>query len=177
MTRKKDLKKAKSKKKPRKNIPKDPYKKFEVQKEEVKLSPMEAVAKSKDIAKISLVQTTIMMLFSLALIFVKENSTGFWGKIYSFNTLLEKVLTREIIFCIEAALVICTMYFIYKTLVSKEVKKFYNVSILISAMALIYCMFDTHSTFIVYNIGLIVALLMGILQVTKVIYVNKILRG
>ena len=174
MTAKKDLKKKKSKKKVNKanlrasKVPK----KDRVEGKKVTIDV--AVEKDRNIAIVSLVQTSIVMAISILMLIARPGSK-FGGKVISHNIMLsQKVLTPGVMLGLEAVIVVFMLVHIYKSFKVKKIRKFYNTGILITGAALLYCTLNSFKSFEVYAYGVIVALAVTILQGLKIYYAYNI---
>lgn len=170
MTAKKDLKKKKSKKKVNKAAAKNSRFTKNEKPEVKKVSLDVAVEKDRKIAIVSLVQTSLVMAISVVMLIARPGSK-FGMKVLSNNILIhDKFLLPGVMIAIEALMAICMIVHIYKTFKVPKLRKFYNTGILISGIALVYCMTQSFDKFEIYSYGVIIALIITILQGVKVYY-------
>ncbi|MEG0249442.1 MAG: hypothetical protein RR561_01205 [Peptostreptococcus sp.] len=173
MTAKKDLKKKKSKKKANKTNSK-PNRNLGADKVEKQKPIAEVVSKDKSIAIISLIQTSLVMALSIAMILAKPGK-GIGQKIIDQNIFLsEKILTNSVLIAFEIIIVVFAVFFVYKSLKNAKLKKFYYTGIVLLTIAFAYCVTQSVDNFAVYSYGVIVALLVAILQMVKLRFISRI---
>lgn len=173
MTAKKDLKKKKSKKRANK-INSKPNRNLAADKVEKQKPIAEVVSKDKSIAIISLIQTSLVMALSIAMILAKPGK-GIGQKIINQNIFLsEKVLTSNVLIAFEVIIVVFAGFFIYKSLKNAKLKKFYYTGVTLLFIAFAYCITQSVENFPVYSYGVIVSLIVAILQMVKLHYISII---
>lgn len=174
MTAKKDLKKKKSKKKGKKTNIKSARGARGKKIEERMIPIADAVARDKNIAIVSLIQTFILMIVSIIMIVAKPGSK-MGKKVLEQNMyLLENILTPTVMIGLEVVMFAIMLVYVYKSIKSRQLKKFYYTGIVIAALAIAFCLTQDIEKFPVFGYGIIAGLVIVILQIVKLFYVNKI---
>lgn len=173
MTAKKDLKKKKSKKKANKASSRA-KRNLGADKVEKQKPIAEVVSKDKNIAIISLIQTSLVMALSIAMILAKPGK-GIGQKIIEQNIFLsENILTRNVLIAFEIIIVVFAVFFIYKSLKNAKLKKFYYTGVALLTIAFAYCATQSVEKFTVYSYGVIVSLVVAFLQMFKLRFISRI---
>ncbi len=175
MTVKKDLKKRKSKKKGKKiNVKALRTAKGRAGRKEM-IPIADAVARNKNIAVVSLIQTLMLMAISIVMILAKPNSK-FGEKILKQNIyLMDNIFTSKLMIAIEVIIIIVMLVYLYKAIKNRKLSKFYYTGALIAAIALIFDLIQSKVVyFTVYAYGVIIGLVIVVLQLVKLYYTNEI---
>lgn len=174
MTAKKDLKKKKSKKKGKKSSVKTARGARAKVVEERMIPIADAVARNKNVAIVSLIQTAILMVISIVMIIAKPGSKMGKTVLDQNMYLLNNILTPPVMIGFEVAMFIVMMIYVYKSMKSPALKKFYYTGIAIAALALAFCLTQDVEKFVVFGYGILAGLVIVILQLVKLYYVVRI---
>lgn len=174
MTAKKDLKKKKSKKKGKKSSVKTARGARAKVVEERMIPIADAVARNKNVAIVSLIQTAILMVISIVMIIAKPGSKMGKTVLDQNMYLLNNILTPPVMIGFEVVMFIVMMIYVYKSMKSPALKKFYYTGIAIAALALAFCLTQDVEKFVVFGYGILAGLVIVILQLVKLYYVVRI---
>lgn len=174
MTAKKDLKKKKSKKKGKKISVKSARVARGKKIEERMIPIADAVSRDKNIAIVSLIQTFILMIVSIVMIVAKPGSKIGKRVLEQNMYLIENILTPTVMIGLEIAMFMIMLLYVYKSIKSQALKKFYYTGIAIAALALAFCLTQDIEKFVVFGYGIIAGFVIVILQIIKLYYVNRI---
>lgn len=174
MTAKKDLKKKKSKKKGKKTGVKAARAARGKAPEKRMIPIADAVSRDKNVAIVSLVQTVILMIVSIIMLIAKPGSK--MGKrVLGHNMfLLNNILTPQVIIGLEVVMVVIMLVYVFKSVKSPGLKRFYYTGTAIAALAIAFCLTQDVERFVVYAYGIIAGFVIVLLQIAKLHYVRKI---
>lgn len=175
MTAKKDLKKAKSKKRANKSRPQ--YKGIETNKASVtkKYKNYEdAVNKNTKINIYSLCQTLTVLLVSLFTLFIKPGSK--YGKelIAQNRFIRDNILIDPVLMVVGAILILGTIYMLYLATKEAEIRRFHVTGAMLTGIGAVVCLSDQMKTYPIYAFFVMTIIAVAILQAAKMPELSKL---
>ncbi|WAW14398.1 hypothetical protein [Peptostreptococcus equinus] len=175
MTAKKDLKRAKSKKKANKSASK--YKASTNSKTQTSskiMSYEKAVNSNTRINIYSIFQTVMVMLVTALTFFIKPGSKHRASIISQNNLIRENILTNPILIIIGIILILSTAYMLYMAYKEKDIKKFHFTGAIMMGIGAAVCLLDNMKKYEIYSFFVLTIIAIGFLQIAKMVELRNV---